>query len=128
MRLISRKWAGLSMIVFGVMDILHAFRGYKFPLNTLKGLYQMDVLTVVVLLFHLSLIASGVLLIRGRKEGFYIYYVQFIFRFLLAIFTFGILFDITGVHSPEGVRVITVVCAALEIMRLLLTIRAKPSA
>ena len=122
--MLSKKTFRTMMLLFGVLDILNAFRGYKFPLNAFKGLYNIDPLTVVVLLFHLSLIVSGILLIRGEKTGYYVYYIQFIFKFLLFIFTFGFLFDLLAIHSTEATKVMTVICGGLEVVRLLLTLGA----
>lgn len=120
----KKKTASLMLIIFGVLDFLTLFRGYRFPAEALAGHYRWDLLTLVTLVFYLSLFFSGVVFIRQMRRFYFLYYIQFPVRFLLAVFSFGFLAPFIPPLSGQGSLPAMAVCGFLEVGRLFVTILA----
>ena len=120
-----KKWASLFLTFFGILDFITLFRGYRFPVEALAGRYQWDFLTFLTLAFYLSLIFSGLVFIRQMRSLYFLYYIQFPVRFLLAVFSFGFLAPLITPLSQQGSLPALAVCGFLEVGRLFVTIMAQ---
>jgi hypothetical protein len=110
------------LILFGVLDFIAVFKSYK-------GIYQLSFansnflwMDLLILLIYFSLIASGFYLIKKKKPGLWISYLQFPLRLVFVIFSFGFLLIINGINQLIGMYVLTIILAVLEIIRLVITI------
>lgn len=113
------------MTLFGILDFITLFRGYRFPVEALAGRYQWDFLTILTFVFYLSLLFSGLFFIRQKRRYYFLYYIQFPVRFLLAVFSFGFLAPLLTPLSRQGALLATAVCGFLEVGRLFVTILAR---
>jgi len=121
---VRKKWVSLFLTLFGILDFITLFRGYRFPAEALAGRYQWDILTFLTLAFYVSLIFSGLAFIRQMRSLYFLYYIQFPIRFLLAIFSFGFLVPLIPSLARQGSLPALALCGFLEVGRLFMTILA----
>ena len=121
----KKKSVSLLLTLFGILDFITLFRGYRFPVEALAGRYQWDILTFLTLAFYVSLIFSGLVFIRQMRSLYFLYYIQFPIRFLLAIFSFGFLVPLIPSLAQQGSLPALALCGFLEMGRLLVTIMAR---
>ena len=109
----------------GILDLIGLIRGYDIITSYIKS-SEITFLIILTLLLYLSLLISGVLLIRENRIGLNVYYFQFPFRLMFAIFSFGFLYSLNPLlfdSSSFGFKFLTAFLAVIEIGRLILTIK-----
>jgi hypothetical protein len=80
-----RKW----MVLFGILDLgIVATYAARVP-GEFRGLTSQPLLNTACLLIMASLVVSGVALLRGQSWAFYLNYVQFPVRLVLAFLSFS---------------------------------------
>ena len=115
-----RRW----MLLFGVLDLGVVLTYAAGVPGELRGLASQPLLNVACLLMMASLGVSGVALLCGHRWGFYLNYLQFPVRLLLAFLSFSWL-ALLILPPPPGIVLNEVVwgtAVALEGIRLGITI------
>lgn len=127
----KKKPVGLLLVIFGILDLILVFHfGFSVMQSAFsisRQLSSVGVLTASIelgrLLFMISLILSGIYLVRGKGQGCIISYIQFPFRFIFMYLSFGFLIYWNFLMRTERFYLETIVfCMGLEIVRLFLTI------
>lgn len=103
-------FALLDALLFGRFLLDINFSAEQFLLNQLKSV------------FLISLAVSPFGLIFQKKWGYILYYVQFPFRYLFVVLSFGFLTYLVPA-SPSFSRLMIIVAMILEIVRLILTVK-----
>lgn len=117
--------------IFAVFDLYMIYRYVKIAtanLVTIKMCFQMSLyaqafLSLLQIIFILSVIVSGVLYIFNKKIAYFMYFPQFVLRFLFVMPTFGILLrPIANNAGSVFYKLMLTLCGILEIGRLIVTI------
>ncbi len=118
-KLISKN----ALIAFGLFDLYTFFRTYRLGLEMWNTIEYTPILNVLTILLITSLIASGILSILGKKSSLIIYYVQFPFRLLFMILTFGFLLKIFDLQfNTTAYKVVVGLVFLLELFRVVSSI------
>src|SRR5689334_20951448 len=115
-----RRW----MLIFGLLDLgVVLTYAARIP-GELRGLASQPLLNAACLLMMASLAVSGVALVRGRRWAFYLNYVQFPVRLLLAFLSFSWLALLILPSQPSVIfnEAVWGTAVALEGIRLGITV------
>lgn len=105
----------------GIWDVRGAFEYYdEMNLSDVLITFGIPILSVIMVL---SLIASGVFLILGRKTGIVISYFQFPLRLMFLTLTFGFVLGFPGLRIDTlTYKTLLAFIAGLELIRLIFSI------
>ena len=115
--------------IFGLLDIFTLIRSYKHIIPNSFQWTNFPLITTANFLLYVLLIFSAYFLLRYRKIGLWLTYIEFPLRIAFVTLSFGFLFIITRFfkqHSTvnnEPYRIIFWVLIVLEIIRLIFTIQ-----
>jgi len=112
------------LIVFGTLDIVTFVSNFSYATNYFERL-GFELLIVGFLILYLSLPISGLLLIKQKRFGIWISYMQLPLRFLFMVLSFGFMLKITKLFDNwVGMYDALIwVIIALELLRLVITIQ-----
>ena len=112
------------LIVFGTLDIITVISNFSYATNYFERL-GFDLLIIGFLTLYLSLPISGLLLIKQKKAGIWINYIQIPLRFLFMTLSFGFILKMTKLFDNwVGMYdAFMWVIIALEVLRLIITIQ-----
>jgi len=113
-----RKW----IIAFGILDLLKIEKVFTLIQKLYSGEIVIHFLNIFGILFCSLVVLTGVLLIRLKRIGFILSYIEFPFRLLFAYFSLSFLLYIGRVVQTENILTMTILLAILEIVRLIITI------
>ena len=113
-----RKW----IIAFGILDLLKIEKVLTLIQKLYSGEILIHFLNIFGILFCSMVVLTGVLLIRLKKIGFILSYIEFPFRLLFAYFSFSFLLYISRIDQTGNILTMTILLAILEIIRLIITI------
>ena len=113
-----RKW----IIAFGILDLLKIEKVITLIQKLYSGEIVVHFLNIFGILFCSVVVLTGVLLIRLKKIGFILSYIEFPFRLLFAFFSFSFLLYISRIDQTGNILTMTILLAILEIIRLIITI------
>ena len=113
-----RKW----IIVFGILDLLKIEKVLTLIQKLYSGEIVIHFLNIFGILFCSMVVLTGVLLIRLKKIGFILSYIEFPFRLLFAYFSFSFLLYISRTDLTRNILSMTILLAILEIIRIIITI------
>lgn len=110
---------------FGILDLVSVATATEFIITSIKTGKIFNPANLTLTILCISFIMSGLLLLRVKRTGLWIYYVQFSCRLLYyAGLSFGFLM-LFGRLFPDNKTVyegLFVLCVVLEIARLVTTI------
>jgi hypothetical protein len=113
------------VLLFGLLDLIALIKSFEQMLAIVKSEYWSTWMNIGWLMIYFSLIVSAYFLLKSSKTGLWVYYIQFPFR---VIWTSGLSFGfilLIGRFFPDN-RIakteLMILCTALEIVRLILTI------
>src|SRR4051812_10677201 len=112
------------LIVFGTLDIITFVSNFSYATNYFERL-GFDLLIVGFLVLYFSLPISGLYLIKQKRVGIWINYLQFSLRFLFTVLSFGFMLKITKLFDNWAgmYDAFMWVIIALELLRLGITIQ-----
>ncbi len=112
------KYKKEILIIFALLDAL-LFGRFLLDINFSADQFLLNQLKSV---FLISLAVSPFGLIFQKKWGYILYYVQFPFRYLFVVLSFGFLTYLVPA-TPSFSRLMIIVAMILEIVRLILTVK-----
>ena len=113
-----RKW----IIAFGILDLLKIEKVLTLIQKLYSGEIVIHFLNIFGIIFCSIVVLTGILLIRLKKSGFILSYIEFPFRLLFAYFSFSFLLYISRIDQTEHILTKTILLAILEIIRIIITI------
>ena len=113
------------VLLFGLLDLIALIKSFEHMLAIIKSEYMFTWMNIGWLVIYFSLIISAYFLLKLSKTGLWVYYIQFPFRVLwLSGLSFGFILLIGRLFPDNRIAKteLMIVCIALEIARLILTI------
>ena len=110
------------IIAFGILDLLKLEKVLTLIQKLYYGEIVIHFLNIFGIIFCSMVVLTGVFLIRLKKIGFILTYIEFPFRLLFAYFSFSFLLYISRIDQTGNILTMTILLAILEIIRLIITI------
>lgn len=126
----NKKWN----IFFGILEFSNAYMLIKMVINLFKSFSKgaetnpnipllFKVLPYLELILIISIFVTGILYFCNKLIAYKIYFVQFFFRLLFFIPSFGLLLKLrVFISNSVFMNVMNVVCVILEVCRFVVTI------
>ena len=115
-------------IIFGILDIITILYSATF---WIKQFATPDInwASILILLFHVSLVISAYMHFKLMRHVFLLYYIQIPIRFFLSSFSFSFLMLTTTLFENNKLLILILVwlCIFLEITRLIFSARIHQS-
>lgn len=113
------------LVLFGMLDLLIVLSSYERISIFILGASDINLKSIITLSLLLSLLISGYFLIRQKKIGLWMSYIQFLIRVYLAAFSFGFILVVFQSIDVEisSYTMFAAIMMLIEIARLYLTIR-----
>lgn len=118
MKKINKNW----IVFFGIIDLLKVEKLTDLIIKLLKGKYSLDYLHVFGIIFTGLIVITGYLLIKNKKLGYYLSYIEFPIRLLFSYMSFSFLIWLNVWIQPSSMIIWTIILFVLEILRLIITI------
>lgn len=118
MKKINKNW----IVFFGIIDLLKVEKLTDLIIKLLKGKYSLDYLHVFGIIFTGLIVITGYLLIKNKKLGYYLSYIEFPIRLLFSYMSFSLLMWLNVWIQPSSMIIWTIILFVLEILRLIITI------
>jgi len=109
-----KKW----IILFGILDIFKIKNVIDFIMKIVKG--EIHYINVLGLIFYILVVITGIYLIRLKKIGFILSYIEFPIRLVFMYPSFSFLLYLNKII--ENQVAVVIILGLLEILRLLITI------
>jgi len=113
------------LVLFGLLDWIAIIKSFEHLTNFIWNSTLFNWMFFIWLILYFSLIFSGLLLLKSKKEGILIYYVQFPLKLIVySGFSFGFILLISRIfpNNSELNNLLLILCVILEISRLALTL------
>jgi hypothetical protein len=110
--------------LFGLLDIITLVRNYKHIVPSSIAWTDFPLITIGSTFLYALLVLSAFFLIRKQKTGLWLTYIQFPFRMMFLILSFGFLLMINNLfnNQPETYGIMIWILIGIEIVRLIFTI------
>lgn len=119
-------------LIFAIFDLYRIYTYVLIFIGNIKSisvLLQVQNTTGTIIfdliqnIFILSVVCSGILYLLNKRIAYFMYFPQFVLRIIYFMPTFGIILKLANQgQNPELYKVLVIICAILEILRLIATI------